>query len=99
MLQPCIIGRVGVPAVPGDAFEKRSDFGEVYLAGYMPHFIILGFLGRYCFFWASDIAFWVTPCFIIYTGSVELTIFIVIVTTARECRDPTGTHISCCKQK
>jgi hypothetical protein len=38
-------------------------------------------------------------CFVIYTGSVELTIFIVIVTTARECRDPTGTHISCCKQK
>jgi hypothetical protein len=33
------------------------------------------------------------------TGSVELTIFIVIVTTARGCRDQTGTHISCCKQK
>ena len=38
-------------------------------------------------------------CFVIYTGSGELTIFIVIVTTARECRDQTGTHISCCKQK
>jgi dCMP deaminase len=34
--------------------------------------------------WVPDIRFWVTSCFLIYTGSVELIIFIVIVTIAKE---------------
>ena len=38
-------------------------------------------------------------CFFIYTSLDGLTIFIVIVTTATECRDQTGTPISCCRQK
>jgi hypothetical protein len=64
----------------------------------MQHFM-LGFLGRYYFLRVARGAFRVASFFLIYTGSAELIIFIVIVTTAIECRDQTGTHISCCKQK
>ena len=52
MLQPCLIGRFGVPAVPGDALEKRSNLWEVYFTGYPQHFT-LALLGRYCFLRSS----------------------------------------------
>ena len=56
MLQSCLIGHSGVPAVPSDTLKKCSNFRKVYLTGNMQHFM-LGFLGRYYFLRVTRVAF------------------------------------------